>query len=265
MSRPPLAGKSSVAAVLRSGLCGLRCVVMSQGCPDRGARVAGGQVVLYDGAMAHTWPLDLRYGTVRVRSLRARDRRSFDALRRRNQQWLTPWNATTPMDDADRDSRDGLIPFYRLRRAINEQGRAGWALHLVVEYEGRLAGQVAASPLLFGSFSTATVGYWIDEKLAGAGIAPLATALVMDHCHSELGIHRFEANIRPDNHASRRVVEKLHFRHEGVRRRFIHVDGEYRDHECYGLTVEEIPALTSYQPVTTRYVREYLPQFPSHR
>ena len=87
----------------------------------------------------------------------------------------------------------------------------------------------------------AQVGYWIDEKFAGRGIIPTALAMAVDHCFRVVGLHRLEASIRPENHASRRVVEKLGFREEGLRRRQLHIDGAWRDHLCYALTVEEVP------------------------
>jgi len=50
-----------------------------------------------------------------------------------------------------------------------------------------------------------------------------------------------EICIRPENDPSLRVVEKLGFRYEGLRRRFIHINGDWRDHFCFALTVEEVP------------------------
>ena len=41
--------------------------------------------------------------------------------------------------------------------------------------------------------------------------------MALDHCFFVVGLHRVEATIRPENHASRRVVEKLGFREEGLR------------------------------------------------
>ena len=64
--------------------------------------------------------------------------------------------------------------------------------------------------------------------------------MAMDHCFFVVGLHRVEASIRPENHASRRVVEKLGFREEGLRRRYLHIDGAWRDHLCYALTIEDV-------------------------
>jgi ribosomal-protein-alanine N-acetyltransferase len=70
---------------------------------------------------------------------------------------------------------------------------------------------------------------------------PTAVALAVDHCFLVLRLHRVEVNIRPENTASLRVVEKLGFRDEGLRRRYLHIDGAWRDHRSFALTAEEVP------------------------
>ena len=87
----------------------------------------------------------------------------------------------------------------------------------------------------------ATLGYWVDQARAGRGIVPTAVALATDHCFSALGLHRMEINIRPENGPSLRVVEKLGFRDEGLRLRYLHIDGEWADHRSFALTAEEVP------------------------
>ena len=79
------------------------------------------------------------------------------------------------------------------------------------------------------------------ERFAGKNVTPTAVALATDHCMFAIGLHRMEICIRPENAPSLRVVEKLGFRYEGLRRRFIHINGEWRDHFCFALTVEELP------------------------
>jgi [ribosomal protein S5]-alanine N-acetyltransferase len=72
-------------------------------------------------------------------------------------------------------------------------------------------------------------------------VIPTALALAVDHCFFTVGLHRIEVNIRPENHASLRVVEKLGFRQEGLRERFLHIDGDWRDHLSFALTTEDVP------------------------
>jgi [ribosomal protein S5]-alanine N-acetyltransferase len=76
--------------------------------------------------------------------------------------------------------------------------------------------------------------------VAGRGIVPTALALVVDHAFAEGGLHRIEVNIRPDNLPSRRVVEKLGFRQEAYHHRYLHIDGDWRDHLGYAMTVEDV-------------------------
>jgi ribosomal-protein-alanine N-acetyltransferase len=69
---------------------------------------------------------------------------------------------------------------------------------------------------------------------------PLALAAACDHAFVGLGLHRVEVNIRPENTASLRVVEKLGFRDEGLRQRYLHIDGAWCDHRSFALTTEDL-------------------------
>jgi ribosomal-protein-alanine N-acetyltransferase len=82
----------------------------------------------------------------------------------------------------------------------------------------------------------------VSERYAGRGITPTSVALATDICFTELRLHRMEICIRPENKASLRVVAKLGFRYEGLRRRYIHIDGDWRDHYAFALTRDEVGA-----------------------
>ncbi len=81
----------------------------------------------------------------------------------------------------------------------------------------------------------------MSEHVAGLGITPTAVALATDHCFETLGLHRVEINIRPENGPSLRVVEKLGFRDEGVREKYLHIQDKWCDHRTFALTVEDVP------------------------
>jgi ribosomal-protein-alanine N-acetyltransferase len=97
------------------------------------------------------------------------------------------------------------------------------------------------SQITYGSLSSASLGYWVVKEQAGKGITPVAVAMVIDYLFFERGLHRMEICIRPENTASFRIVQKLGFRFEGFRRRYIHIDGRWRDHLCFALIVDEVP------------------------
>ena len=181
------------------------------------------------------WPAVLREGEVVLRPLRLRDASAWWELRAANVAWLAPWEATSP------DGAPPVRSFPGLVRELGRQGRSGSALPFALQHEGRLAGQVTVGGITWGAMRSAHIGYWLDGRLAGRGIMPTAVALAVDHCLLGLGLHRVEVNIRPENAASRRVAEKLGFREEGVRARFLHIDGGWRDHLSYALTTEDVP------------------------
>lgn len=174
---------------------------------------------------------------MRVRRLRRSDAKVWVELRERNGPRLIRWEAVPP--GAVLPERFGRVAFLGLLSALRADERAGRGRGFAVEYDNRLIGQVTVTALQRGAALTATVGYWVDEAVAGRGIAPTAVALVADHCFVALGLHRVEVDVQPDNAASRRVVEKLGFRREGLRRALLHVDGAWRDHELWALTIED--------------------------
>lgn len=192
--------------------------------------------------MARGWPALLQDGRVGLRPLRVRDAAAWTELRIRNEDWLSPWEgrpeSQAPASWADRHS---AAVFAAMLRNLRKEARAGRVLPLAVTYEGRLAGQVTASNVVRGAFDSTSVGYWVDGALAGRGVLPTALAMLVDHCFSAVGLHRVEANIRPENRASVRVVEKLGFRKEGLHLRYLYIDGAWCDHITFAVTREDVP------------------------
>ncbi len=186
--------------------------------------------------MSPGWPATLRAGSVALRPLRLRDVRVWGDVREANAEWLGPWEATPPEGV---DARQ--ISFPKMVRHVRREAAAGRMLPFALTYDDRLVGQCVVGGVTWGSLRSAHIGYWVDGRVAGRGIVPTAVALVVDHCFMTVGLHRIEINIRPANTASLRVVEKLGFREEGLRRRLLHIDGEWRDHRSFALTAEEIP------------------------
>jgi ribosomal-protein-alanine N-acetyltransferase len=182
------------------------------------------------------WPAELVAGPVLLRAPRVRDGRVWSEVRLRNQAWLTPWEPTSPFSWSDRNVPGAWGP---LLSALRRAAKAGTMLPFVITYGGRLVGQLNVSNVVHGVQRSCTVGYWLDRDYAGRGIAPTAVALVIDHCFAEVGLHRVEVDIRPENIASLRVVEKLGLRREGYYERFLDIDGGWRDHIAFAITVEE--------------------------
>lgn len=180
--------------------------------------------------------MDLSDGVVRVRQLRYSDADAWERLRVTNRDWLGPWEATNP------DPRGKPPTFRQYIRQQKRAARLGTDFSLGVFVGRELVGHLTASAVTLGSLRSAVIGYWIASGHAGRGYIPRAVALVSDYCFFELGLHRIEINIRPENQASLRVVAKLGFRDEGLRERLLHINGQWCDHRSFALTSEEIGA-----------------------
>ncbi len=171
-----------------------------------------------------------------LRPISQRDGDAWRRLRAANRGWLGRWDATAPSD-----SHAQPRSFAAMVRTMRREARAGRQLPFVIEYDDRFVGQLTVSNIVRGSAQYASVGYWIDEGHAGRGITTRAVAMAVDHCFSVLGLHRIEVAVRPENTSSLRVVEKLGIEQVGYAPRYLHIDGDWRDHLLFAVTREEAP------------------------
>jgi [ribosomal protein S5]-alanine N-acetyltransferase len=189
--------------------------------------------------MARSWPVPLHEGDVTLRPLRHGDAGRWREVRRRNADWLQEWEATLPPEAAAEG--DSIPTFGMMVRRLRREAREGRTLPWVVGYQGRLVGQLTVGGISWGSLRAGYIGYWIDREVAGRGIMPTAVAMACDHCFDVLRLHRIEINIRPENTASLRVVEKLGLRREGERAAYLHINGEWRDHITFVVYQGDFP------------------------
>lgn len=173
------------------------------------------------------------HGDVRVRGLRQRDAKVLEALIRGNRDWLQPWEATNPRGSNEIDIK-------AMVRGLIRQANLHQGLPMLIEVDGQVIGQLNVANILYGSVGSAVIGYWIAPGFAGRNIMPTAVALTVDYLIHVMGLHRVEIDIRPENAASLRVVEKLGFRFEGTKLGYIHIAGDWRDHYSFALTSDEV-------------------------
>ena len=183
--------------------------------------------------MNASWPLEIVDGDLLLTPLRLRDRAQWDSVREINQKWLEPWEATRPSADLDTP----LPNFTQMVRRFRREARAGRSITLAIWFhEGNrwnFVGQVTLGGIGMGAFRGAHIGYWIDQRFANRGLTTRAVQLISDYGFSHLALHRIEINLRPENEASKRVAEKAGFIFEGVRNRYLHISGQWRDHLCF--------------------------------
>jgi len=172
-----------------------------------------------------------------LRPLVASDFSAWREVRRRNEDWLTKWEPSRIPGQPDVvEDKDAFAVRCSARQRERQLG-TGYGFGVFVD--GNFGGEVNLSSVQRGPFQSAYVGYWIDEKLAGNGYTPEAVVVLLRLVFDELHLHRVQIAIIPRNSASRRVVEKLKIREEGVAQRYLEINGNWEDHVRYAITAEE--------------------------
>ncbi|MBJ7401541.1 GNAT family protein [Mycolicibacterium sp.] len=198
---------------------------------------------LWGGGAAHPgWPtpvgpLRVPAGCVRLRPVRMRDAVQWSRTRVSERDKLEPWEPTAELDWTARHTVSAWPPAYSGLRA---EARKGRMLPYVIEVDGQFCGQLTIGNVTHGALRSAWIGYWVASEVTGGGVATGALALGVDHCFGPVMLHRVEATVRPENAASRRVLAKVGFREEGLLKRYLDVDGAWRDHLLVAITAEEI-------------------------
>lgn len=162
----------------------------------------------------------------------------FDAwaeLRGASRAFLTPWEPTWPHDDLTR-------PAYRrrLRRyARDTRDDRAYPFFIFETASGRLAGGLTLSNVRRGVAQTCSLGYWAGERFAGQGLISDAVRAILPFCFGTLGLHRVEAACLESNLPSRRVLAAAGFQGEGLARRYLRIDGQWRDHLLFAVLDED--------------------------
>jgi ribosomal-protein-alanine N-acetyltransferase len=172
-----------------------------------------------------------------LRPLQPNDWPQWAEVRQRNEQWLTPWEPLRPANllDATRD-REAFMS----RCAARDRDRQmGVAYGFGVFVGSELAGEINLNNVARGALQSGTVGYWIDRDKAGQRYTAEGVVVVAKFAFEQLRLHRLEICIVPRNSNSRRVMEVLAIREEGVAQRFLEINGTWEDHVRYAITAEE--------------------------
>ena len=174
---------------------------------------------------------------VLLRPLMTTDFAEWREVRIRNEGWLVPWEPRRPVSAPD-PTKDRTA--FEARCAARDRERnSDHAYPFGVFVDQRFVGEVNINNVTRGALQSGTIGYWIDEARAGHGYIAEAVAVVFRYAFEELALHRLEVCIVPRNTNSRRVMDKLGLREEGVALRYLEIDGTWEDHVRYAITVEE--------------------------
>ena len=122
---------------------------------------------------------------------------------------------------------------------IRERSGPRQVKFLVRDELKQLCGVINLNEIVRGSFLSAYLGYYALAPHQGKGVMSAGLELVMDHAFGELGLHRLEANIQPNNRRSIALVQRAGFRLEGLSLRYLRIAGRWRDHERWAILAED--------------------------
>jgi [ribosomal protein S5]-alanine N-acetyltransferase len=174
---------------------------------------------------------------VLLRPLVVADFPQWSEVRVRNEDWLLKWEPQRlpNQPDATRD-RDAFAARCSARDRERQLG-TGYGFGIFVD--GALAGEINLNSVQRGPFQNAYIGYWIDQARAGNSYMSESVVVVTKFAFDDIRLHRIQIAIIPRNSNSRRVMEKLRYREEGVALRYLEINGLWEDHVRYAITAEE--------------------------
>lgn len=191
-------------------------------------------MALFDWMAEATGPV-LNGQGVRLRPPRPSDYMAWAALREESRAYLQPWEPAWADDDLTRAAFRRRLGVYAREMELG----SAWPLFVFDPEDEALLGAVTLSNIRRGVAETGTLGYWVGQPHAGQGVGTAAVRAMLAYAFGPLKLHRVEAACLPSNAASRRVLEKTGFRHEGLARAYLKINGRWADHLLFGVLNSE--------------------------
>lgn len=177
----------------------------------------------------------LQGSTIFLRPPLRRDYKSWSDLREKSRDFLIPWEPTWPSDAHSRGA-------YRLRLNRYKQERRkgiGHTFFIFRQSDAALVGGLSLIHIRRGVSQSGNLGYWMGEAYAGQGYMTDAVGCLVNYAFETLALHRIEAACLLDNTASIRVLQKSGFHEEGIARRYLEINGAWRDHRLFAALHED--------------------------
>ncbi|HWB19084.1 MAG TPA: GNAT family protein [Phycisphaerales bacterium] len=172
-------------------------------------------------------------GRVFLRGISINDVNEYIALRRRTHAFLKPWEPKPPRG-IDFNGQSGFQRMLKGRRSPSCR-----RFFVCRADDGCIMGSIGLNQIFRGPFQSCVMGYWIGKEFTRQGYMREAVLLALRHAFHALKLHRVEANIVPDNHASLALIRSCGFRFEGLAKNYLQINGRWRDHEHWAMTLED--------------------------
>ncbi|HEX2301009.1 MAG TPA: GNAT family protein, partial [Pseudonocardiaceae bacterium] len=183
-------------------------------------------------AVPGTWqvrlgPVDVGGHRLVLRSPRMCDGTEWCAIRLADRERIEPWWVSSSLSWEQRHTEAVWVrSWLQTRRAA----LAGRELPLVIEVDGRLAGQCGLE-WIDRFTGSGELGVWLDSRLGGRGLGVAATRLLVDYAFEVAGLYRITAPVCTNNVAAGRTMQRAGFTREATMGSFLDVGGRRRDHD----------------------------------
>ena len=166
-----------------------------------------------------------------LRPPKRRDALKWQKLRMSSKSFLVPWE---PSWDASSCTRRAYLRYFKNSNYLANMDRAYSFLIFKTE-DKTLLGGINIGNVRRGVSQSASLGYWIGEKHSRNGYMKEALKLLIPSLFVDLRLNRIEAATLEENIASKNLLKKIGFKKEGVLRKYLKINGTWRDHILYGL------------------------------
>lgn len=169
-----------------------------------------------------------------LREIRAGDGAELARAYSANRSHLAPWEPV-------RDEAFYMAEWQEshVRQCVVDAADGRGARFVIESGDGRIRGRINLNNIVRGAFRSADLGYWVDSESVGRGLASRGVRAVAEHAHRDLTLHRIQAATLLHNAASQRVLLATGFARIGMAPKYLHIAGEWQDHELFQLVLEE--------------------------
>lgn len=173
--------------------------------------------------------------TCYVRTLNIKDAPALADLTYRNKLY---WSVYEPLHRDDYYTTTVQREKIRESLMLSKEKRE-YSFGIFEHQTDKMVGSVSLYSIKRMPFSSALIGYSMDESYIGKGIASEAVNLVKIFGFEHVQLNRIEAYVSPYNNGSIKVLEKNRFMQEGLLRKLLYINGIWQDHYIYASLTDE--------------------------
>jgi len=166
-----------------------------------------------------------------IRHPKRRDWRSWVSLRKNSYEFLKKWEPYWELSQCNRSNYMKQLRLQRTKAAYDQ----AYSFLCFKKGSKTLIGGINISNIQRGVIQTANLGYWLGKEHTGHGYMEESINTIIPYIFSQLKINRIQAFTLKENIASKRLLEKVNFKEEGVLRKAMKINNEWSDHILYSL------------------------------